>query len=262
MTSMSLRPLMSVKTDPAPAKTRVVVSPWVWMAVTCLLLGLSGGFRLWREWKFSALAGESAACPFPLADLPRTMATWQTTETSEAQLDPEVMRYAGASEHVIRTYVDQKTGELASALVLYGLGSLVYAHSPDVCYPASGWQLARGPIDDTISVPGVESPVRYRWAIYTKKQVGGLQRYEEVYCTFLHHGEWMPDAAARWKLFRYYPGLFKIQIAHPASSLNQDGNGPCLPLLTEIAGQISQRLTAARAGGGASAAKATTAAAQ
>lgn len=259
MTSMSLRPLMSVKTDPAPAKSRVVVSPWVWMAVTCLLLGLSGGVRLWREWKFSALAVESAACPFPLADLPRTMSTWQTTETSEAQLDPEVMRYAGASEHVMRPYVDQKTGELASALTLYGLGPLVYVHTPDVCYPASGYQLIKGPIDRTISVPGVEGPVRYRWAVYTKR-VGGLQRYEEVYCTFLHHGEWLPDAAARWKMFRYYPGLFKVQIAHPASGL-QDGDGPCLSLLTEIVSQISQRLTAARAGEGASAAGAITASA-
>ena len=93
------------------------------MAVTCLLLGLSGGIRFWREWQFSALAVESAACPFPLAELPRTMGKWQATEDSEVQLDPEVVRFAGASEHIMRTYLDEKTGEQASVLALYGLGT-------------------------------------------------------------------------------------------------------------------------------------------
>ena len=246
MTSMSLRPLISVPTEASPqsTKARAVVSPWTWLAVTCLLLGISGGIRFWREWKFSALAVESAACPFPLAELPRTLGKWQAIDDSEVQLDPEVMRFAGASEHIMRTYVDQKSGELASVLALYGLGTAVYGHTPDICYPAAGYKLVKGPIDRSIEVPGVSAPVRYRWAIYMK-QVGGISRYEEVYHTFLHHGDWLPEPAERWKMFRYYPGLFKIQISHPTSSLNEDGDGPCLPLLTEFVSQLNKRLPAA-----------------
>lgn len=243
MTSMSLRPLMGSPTE-APAraaKPRAVVSPWVWMAVTCLLLGLSGGLRMWREWTFSSLAVESSACPFPLEELPRAMGSWQATDSADVQLDPEVLRFAGASEHIVRNYVDQKTGEQASALVLYGLGTQVYGHVPEICYPAAGYQLFRGPIDDTMKVEGIDAPVHYRWAVYAKR-VGGLVRYEEVYHAFLHHGDWLSDAEPRWKQFRRYPGLFKIQIAHAVAGLGEDGKvGPCVPLLTSFIQQISRR---------------------
>ena len=89
--------------------------------------------------------------------------------------------------------------------------------------------------------------MRYRWAIYMKR-IGGVNRYEEAYYTFLHHGDWMPDAADRWKLFRYHPGLFKVQIAHPISSLNENGEGPCEPLLTELVRQINDRVSPGRSG--------------
>jgi hypothetical protein len=244
-------------TSRRPAKTRAVISPRVWMAVTCLLLGISGGIRSWREWKFSALAVESAACPFPLAELPKAMGTWQATEDSEVQLDPEVARFAGASEHILRTYLDQKTGDQASALALYGPGRMVYPHVPEVCYPAAGYQLFRGPIDRSIAVAGVKGPVHYRWAIFTKR-VGGLIRYEEVYYSFLHHGDWLPDVSDRWKMFRYYPGLFKVQISHRASSLNEGGEGPCRDLLTEFIRRINERLPSAGSGERAASAATTT----
>ena len=79
-------------------------------------------------------------------------------------------------------------------------------------------------------MPGVKEPVRYRWAIYTKRE-GGVNRYEEAYFTFLHDGDWVPDAADRWKMFRYHPGLFKVQISHAVSSLSENGEGPCESLL-------------------------------
>src|SRR3954454_15785631 len=165
MTSMSVRPLMNASAD-APqrtATTRAVMSPWAWMAVTCLLLGLSGGIRFWREWQFATIAAQGQSSPFPLAGLPWTMGTWQAREGSEAQLDPQIARIAGASDHIARDYDDRKTGERASALILYGPGTTVTFHTPDVCYPATGHRPVRGPIDRTIAVPGVKAPVRYRW---------------------------------------------------------------------------------------------------
>ena len=221
------------------------------MAVTCLILGISGGLRYWRESQFAALAVDSANCPFPLAELPRTIGTWQADQDSETFLDPDVARVAGASEHIVRGYLDEKSGEQATALVLYGLAAASF-HTPDICYPAAGYQVVKGPIDRSITVPGVKEPVRYRWAIYTKRE-GGVNRYEEAYFTFLHHGDWMPDAADRWKMFRYHPGLFKVQISHAVSSLSESGEGPCESLLAEhrpadqrpgVPGKVRRRTTA------------------
>jgi hypothetical protein len=249
MTSTLIRPLLSTPTTPSrqTTSTRAVMSPWVWMAVTCLLLGISGGVRLWRDWKFATLAGQSKASPFELAELPRSAGTWQAGDDSESQLDPEVARYAGASQHVVRGYLDEKSGEKAVALVLYGLATVVYPHTPDICYPCAGYKLVRGPVDYSITVPGVKNPVRYRWAIYGKR-VGGIFRYEEAYHTFLHNGEWLPDTADRWKLFRYHPGLFKVQISRAVSGLNEDSDGPCKSLLAEIVRQVNDRLASTPAG--------------
>lgn len=245
-TSMSLHPSVSGPADtPQPTtRPRAVISPWAWMAVTCLVLAISGGVRLWRELQFWSLARESAACPFPLSDLPTTMGSWQVTEEG-AQLDPEVARWAGATDHFVRNYIDQKTGDQASALALYGPAPLVQPHIPEVCYPVAGYALYRGPVDRSVPVPGMKEPLRYRWAVYARR-VGGVVRFEEVYYSFLHHGDWLPNVGERWKTFRYYPGLFKVQIAHTATSLNEGGGGPSLELLTEFARQINERLAAAR----------------
>jgi hypothetical protein len=244
---------MSVPTDDSRpmAPHRAVMSPWKWLAVTCLLLGVAGGLRFWREQQFAALAARSETCPFPLAQLPRVMGPWRAAEGSEVQLDPELVLVAGASDHIVRDYVDEKSGERASVLVLYGLGPRVSTHSPEICYPSAGFQTVRGPIDHAITVPDVQGPVRYRWAIYTK-QVGHISRYEEAYVTFLHRGDWLSESASsRWKMFRYDPGLFKIQISHAVSGLNENGAGPCEDLLREIVRQINDRLPPTATGKGA-----------
>ena len=166
---------------------------------------------------------------------------------SEGFLDPSVARTAGASQHIIRDYLDEKSGEKASALIVYGLGVTVHLHTPEVCYPAAGYQLVKGPIVRSISVPGVKGPVRYRWAIYSKRE-GGITRYEEAYFTFLHDGNWVSDAADRWKLFRYHPGLFKVQISHTGASLSENGEGPCQALLAELVREINDRVSAGGSG--------------
>ena len=88
--------------------------------------------------------------------------------------------------------VDEKSGEKASVLVLYGLAITVLP-TPRRCAirpPATSSSRARSTA--SIKVPGVKEPVHYRWAIYTKR-VGGVNRYEEAYYTFLHDGDWLPD---------------------------------------------------------------------
>jgi Protein of unknown function (DUF3485) len=249
MATVSLLPKPKVD---APVETadlggsdhRASRSPWVWMTITCVLLVLSGGVRLWREWGFAALAVESAACPFALSDLPRKMGDWMPTD-AEAQLDPEVARYAGATDHILRNYIDPNTGDLASALVLYGPGASVHGHVPEICYPEAGYQFFKGPIDGKIEVPGIKDPVQYRWAIYSRR-VGGVTQHEEVYHTFYHNGEWIPEAGSRWKEFRYHPGLYKIQVAHPVFGLAEDGNGPGKPLLIEFVKALNERIVAAK----------------
>jgi len=219
------------------------MSPGKWLTVTCLILAVPAGLRLWREWKFSRLAAQSEACPFPLSQLPPSMGRWRADAGTDLQLDPDVARFAGASEHVVRNFVDAQSGDQALALILYGLGTTVYLHVPEVCYPAAGYALFNGPIDHTISVKGMKEPVHYRWAIYTKR-VDGVTRFEESYYTFEHGGIWKPDLSDRWKRFRYDPGVFKVQICRPISSLRDDADPAGEALLAELVKEINDRFPA------------------
>jgi hypothetical protein len=191
------------------------------------------------------LTAKSQVTLFPLNELPLKLQNWRANEGEEAQLDPEVAKFAGSVEHIIRNYLNEKTGDQASTLVLYGLAIRTFGHLPDLCYPAAGYQLVKGPIDRTITVPGVDVPVQYRWAIYMKR-VNGVSRYEEAYHTFLHAGEWVSEIQGRWKSFRYKPGVFKIQIAHPVTTLTEDSEGPCQGLLSDLVREISTRVAQAQ----------------
>lgn len=245
MTSMPINRLIVESREASTgsgSRARTSISPWAWLAVTCLLLGASGGVRLWREWGFSSLAERSAACPFPMADIPRSMGTWQDIDDKEIQLDPQIARIAGASSHITRNYMDPKTGERAVVLALYGPCGDAFGHIPENCYPAAGYKPFKGPIDGEIRIPGLKQPVRYRWAIYAKRE-GDISRLEEVYHTFLYNGDWLPDVADRWKMFRYHPSLFKIQVAHPITGgLPEPGEGPIPELLSRFVREIQDRL--------------------
>src|SRR5262245_15137090 len=250
MTSMSVRPLLSAPArdaEPAPAKT--AASPWMWMVVTCLRLGLSGGIRFWRDWQFRLRAERDAVCPFPLNELPKAMGGWQWIEGSESQLEPEVARTAGSSDNILRDYVNEKTADRIAVMALYGLATTVLAHAPDICYPGQGYRVVMPPEDRPLSIPGLKAPAVCRAAIYAKK-VGPSERYEVVYHTFYHNGQWVPELASHWKSFRYHPGAFKIQLQRTISGQLTLEDGPSESLLSQLIQEIN-RHTSPNPGGAA-----------
>ena len=85
-------------------------------------------------------------------------------EGSENTLEPEIARIAGATDHLIRTYVDEKSGQTAAVMILYGLAYIVWPHTPDACYPANGFR-SLSPSQDQdldIQVPEKPTPARFR----------------------------------------------------------------------------------------------------
>ena len=157
------------------------------------------------------------------------------------QLDPETARVAGSSDHIIRVY-ESDSGELVSVLVLYGLARTVFAHTPEYCYPSSGYKPVGDKEDRSLNVPSVGAPVRYRSTFYSKSE-GGFTRYEEVFCTFRYDGSWVPETASQWKKFRYVPGMFKVQTQRRTETLSPE-NSPSESLGAELISAIESRLPA------------------
>jgi Protein of unknown function (DUF3485) len=228
-------------------------SPRGWMAVTCVMLGISGGIRYWRGLQFYDLTKESRQSPFPLAEVPKVIGAWRMDEGMDNQLDPEIARIAGSSDHFVRQYTNGKTGDIATVLVIYGLASTVAFHTPEVCYPAAGWTAAGAEpmTDHELKIPGVDKVATYRRGFFSKT-LAGHSEYADVVYSFRHTGDWLPNMTSRWKTFRYNPGMFKIQVARVVTDLNiEDNTCPELlgDLMREVEIRLAQKASASAPGG-------------
>jgi len=215
---------------------------WRWIALICMLLVISGVARHGRDWQFQSLSRVSEVPPFALSEFPKELGSWHVAEGSETTLEPDIARVAGASDHLIRTYVDEKSGESAVVMILYGLAFRVWPHVPDVCYPASGFKLVPPSDDFDIQIPGTTTKARFRMQNFAKFKAGERD-YREVYHSFRNAGEWGIDMAKNWKIFRCHPGMFKVQVQHQGSSSGEKReNDSVEQLLGLIVREIDRRV--------------------
>jgi hypothetical protein len=184
-----------------------------------------------------------------LSEIPTDLGTWHATG-AEAHLDPETLRLAGSSDHILRSYTDSKSHETVSLLVVYGLAHSVFGHTPELCYPSSGYQAVGKRVDHEFSLPGSATPVQFRSRYFTKT-VASVTQSLEVFWSFCHAGAWLPDVGDRWKLFRSSPALFKIQVQGGITGISSD-HPPVESLIKELVREINtrrERATAAKANG-------------
>jgi len=210
-----------------------------WIMMVCVLLGLSGAVRYWRSLQFLNLEKQSRNSPFPLKEIPNILGTWRALEGAETTLDPEIAKIAGSSDHVIRTYADDKSGERVTVLLLYGPAQAVWGHTPEVCYPASGFKTVIPSREVQIPLEDAARKVAFREALYGKTRAGATALHE-VYYSFLNAGEWRSEMSGQWKQFRYHPGMFKIQVERQVKSAHL-GDSPAQSLLALLVEEIEKR---------------------
>ena len=216
---------IAIQTTRSPEKSdsRAPEAPrafdWGWLLLVGVLFGLCGGVRFWREWQFNSLSKESGVAPFGLKELPRELGDWRVVEGSESTLEPDIAQIAGASDHLIRTYINEKSGTTAVLMVIYGLATRVWSHTPDACYPAGGFDAIPPTLDIDIPIPETTSRARFRVQQFAKLKAG-LKDFRRVYHSFRNAGEWGLDMGAKWKRFRYHPGMYKVQVQTQAGSFD------------------------------------------
>lgn len=199
---------------------------WKWMALVCFFLALSGGVRFWRDHEFAERLSKSKECPIQLSEIPKALGIWRAVEGAETTLDPEVARIAGSTSHIIRTYTDPSGGEKIQVLVLYGPAQEVFGHTPEICYPASGFQAVVPMKDYPITVPDLSTPAMIRTQVFGRTVGPSQVQFEEVQYAFRHANRWQADVARHWKNFRYDPGMFKIQAQRQVSAAAANPSAP------------------------------------
>jgi EpsI family protein len=248
---MSVSP--STSTSPSDAETRrspiwgieanrlARGMPWVRLAVVAAVLAASGGIRLWQEHRLGQTLRQGRISPFPLVELPMNLGYWKGQDIT---MDPRLVRRTGSSDVITRRYINQRTGVTIDAVILYGPTSDMFIHTPELCYPAAGFE----PLSDTserpIVVEGVGT-VPFRSLAFTKGE-GGLTDMQEVYYSLWYDGHWTTQSTTP-KASQRIPGMYKIQISRRISTRERrDLDNPCEPLLVSLISEIESRMVKGR----------------
>src|SRR5437016_5872335 len=91
----------------------------------------------WTNRWSSSDATEKAAAR--LSDIPATIGAWDGHDTP---LDPRQVAQAEMAGYLMRRYVHRPTGEAVSVLLVCGRPGPTSVHTPEICFPASGYNLA------------------------------------------------------------------------------------------------------------------------
>jgi Protein of unknown function (DUF3485) len=210
----------SATTAPAPSRWRM--TPMVWAAVACVLLGSSAVVRAMQDRRHSDEARYLETCPFPLDKIPTTLGGWRMSPEGNKKLDDDTMRITGGTDHILRSYSDDLTGVKLVVLVLFGPAEPVVPHTPEVCYPANGFERAEDPMIRTIkdaSGKPIEGNPQFRSGVYKKSKLR-----EGVYHSFRLDDRWSPNVAGGRQLSRRNPGVFKIQIQRKVTEGERRGD--------------------------------------
>jgi hypothetical protein len=238
---------------PAPAHSKGALR--VWAATACVLLATSGVVRTLQESRHKAEKSYVEACPFPLDSIPSKLGVWQKKEGEDLTLDPLTIRITGSTDRVLRTYVDELTGVSLVVLVLFGPAEPVLPHTPEVCFPSSGYSSAQDSMDREIEYTSKDSAgkdikhgAQFRSSVYEKS--GGLAvRREEAYHSFRLEGVWSPSIGAGRKFPRRNPGVFKVQVQRlvAAGERRDTKDNPIEQFLSILIPQIERNIAAGSA---------------
>jgi len=119
-----------------------------------------------------------------------------------------------------RRYTSAK-GHIAVISFISGIPGSVATHTPDVCYPGSGYKTLRAPRKETFDLPG--GPATVYVADFEKKTQTKLDRVR-VRWAWTTEGQWTAPDNPRWQFAGQLraPTLYKVYIATPLSEADGD----------------------------------------
>ncbi|MDR3638952.1 MAG: EpsI family protein [Isosphaeraceae bacterium] len=234
-------------TEPGVAATSTAVrargvsaGTWVRVLLVCALLAASGVIRWKQTQRFQALSEAWKDSPFPLDELPLTIGPWRG---EAAKLEDQIARATGATDHILRRYVNQATGVKVDLIVLYGPATSVFIHRPETCYPAAGFELAEAQNDHTVQAGDLRAP--FRALVYVRGEGGQTER-QEVYYSWRYNGHWSPDVGT-FKQLERIPGMYKVHLARRITEHEKrDVGNPCEAFLQALLPTLEQRVRQAQ----------------
>jgi hypothetical protein len=196
------------------------------IALTLAVGGVAQGFLTDRWGQVPDLDGKAKA----LAYLSPQIGDWfGTDEPVDPAQTPQVYTFS-------RRYTQAGTGRTVLVTVACGRPGRVATHTPEFCYPGSGFELT-SPIDRQEVAANNGSPAQFWTAVFTKKKAVG-QESVRIRWAWATDGKWTAPDYPRFAFARAAV-LEKLYLVHAAPT----GDGPDdSPIYEAFAGQLLTEL--------------------
>jgi EpsI family protein len=192
-----------------------------------ILLGMYGAAQLVRD---RGMPTRPAALEMKVEDLPLVLGEWRGEAVA---LDPEMFKAIGAEMAMDRRYRNRRGQAVSLHVAVFQLSRpQALPHSPEVCYPAGGWQLGE-PLPISLDQGGK--------TVNAAKLLPAERRGETVYVLYWYqidgHAYYTGDRqrqltlALRGRPAR--PPIVKVMLQTAASS-PEDAEKILLPLAAEV----------------------------
>jgi hypothetical protein len=211
-----------------------VTRPLPLLAAAAVLVasGLAHGLRTGR-WGPPADLDAAAA---RLGRLPAAAGDW---EAQDMAMDRRHLDAAGVAGHLSRRYVNRRTGEAATVLLLCGKPGDVAVHTPDVCYEAAGY--ARDGGIERLRPDGVQDADLFTARF---RRGGAAPEPLRIYWTWSDGGAWQAPENPRLT-YAGSAALYKLYVVQPMTRLDRPAaEEPAADLLRALLPQARQCLAA------------------
>ena len=183
-----------------------------------------------------------------LKQVPKDIGDWNGKDSEE--VDEQVLRVAGAKGFVSRDYKNEKTGQFVSVWMIVGHARDTAEHTPDVCYPASGYQTYEERNQYEIDVEGM--PVQCWTGMFQRRLAVGESNVRVFWTWFRPDEEgnieWIAPKNPRFH-FGSTPALYKLYFSTGASDADEDpSQSVCLEFAPLFLSEIKPLLEKANQG--------------
>jgi len=179
-----------------------------------------------------------------LENVPTQFGSWKVKSDSSETLDDRTREVAGAVGHLSRVYENEKTGDEVSVYLVCGHSRKITGHTPDKCYPASGFKGISREMKHSISLG--ENSAEFFTNSYRKATPEGNQVLR-VFWSWAddnpgQRGQWVaPDQP--WRAFAFVPAMYKMYLISPIRKRKERPHeSPCVNFAEEFIPRLNQQL--------------------
>lgn len=190
---------------------------------------------------------EAIYCAELLDQVPEQVGDWKGENNS---VEGEVLQVAGARGFVSRNYVNESTGKGVAVWLIVGHARDTAEHTPDSCYPSSGFDQSQDNFRYTLDIDG--DPVEFWTGMFTRSMLQG-QRNERVFWTWFKPNpegriDWVAPDRPKFH-FRTTRALYKLYFTSIAAESDEaPEESVCLEFAKEFLPELNKVLGKANDG--------------